>query len=99
MKKTLSVLLAFAAINLYASTSVENPTMDIDGQYSEPKAQAQELSNEEIIEQARGEAERRNVVEVSAKIRNQKLNSKQAKKINKKELEGLGSRMESMFSE
>jgi len=97
MKKTLSVLLAFAAINLYASTSVENPTMDIDGQYSEPKAQ--ELSNEEIIEQARGEAERRNVVEVSAKIRNQKLNSKQAKKINKKELEGLGSRMESMFSE
>ena len=96
MKKTLSVLLAFAAINLYASTSVENPTMDIDGQYSEPKAQ--ELSNEEIIEQARGEAERRNVVEVSAKIRNQKLNSKQAKKINKKELEGLGSRMESMFS-
>jgi hypothetical protein len=97
MKKTLTVLLTFAAINLYASTSVENPTLDIDGQYSDSKTT--ELSNEELIEQARGEAERRNVVEVSAKIRNQKLNTKQSKKIQKKELQGLGTRMESMFGE
>jgi hypothetical protein len=71
--------------------------MDIDGQYSDPKTT--ELSNEEIIEQARAEAERKNVVEVSAKIRNQKLSSKQTKKISKKEQEGLGNRMESMFGE
>jgi outer membrane protein W len=72
--------------------------MNVDGTWQD-KVKAEEKSNEEIIEQARQDADRNNTKMIAEKIVKQKIPEKQKKVILKKEAGSLEGRVSELFDD